>query len=477
MSEQVVLEAKGLTKSFGPVVALRSVDIEFRRREIHAVLGENGAGKSTLMNVLAGFLTPDSGSVNLLGQPLRLGNPVAARAAGIAMVHQHFMLVPAFTVAENLALARLEHLRGTLQVEDAACHALEIGESLGWKLDPHALTGQLAVGVQQRVEILKALATDAPILILDEPTAVLSAEETEELFQVLRKLREQGKTIILIAHKLAEIVSVASWATVLRQGAVVASQAVTADSADALATAMIGEPLKPSAPRTTTLGNKLLTVQELRTRGDRGEPAVQGISFTVRSGEVFGIGGVDGNGQVQLAEALVGVRPFEGSVEVQGPTGYIPQDRQTDGLALPLSIEENFLIALPPESNLAPSGRLRWRAIRDWSQELVQRFAIKTPDLKTQAGQLSGGNQQKVVVARVLDREPKVIVAVNPTRGLDFHATDFVHQALRDAATNGAAVVLISTDRDELAAVADRIQYLSAGRLYDSERALAGVPT
>lgn len=456
MSKSITLAVRGLSKVYGTFTALAPVDVDFYSGEVHAVLGENGAGKSTFMNCVAGFVRPAGGSVSLSGEPLALGDPLAIRARGVAMVHQHFMLVPTFSVAENLALARLGHLNGRLSLDDLTARAVELGKSLGWPVDLGASTESLPVGVQQRLEILKVLVEDASVLIFDEPTAVLTPDEVEDLFRVISSLRGQGKTILLIAHKLSEVMQIADRVTVLRGGKWVATRALGETNEDEIAAWMIGEvpPLRtPSSDQ--VFGEILIDAEEF---------------FSVRSGEILGIGGVDGNGQVELAEALAGVRPFEGTLRVEGGTGYIPQDRHQDGLALEMSLIDNFMITGHRDPNLRYSPR----RIRAWAERLIAQYQIKAQGAKALARSLSGGNQQKVVVSRVLASQPKVIVAVNPTRGLDFGAADFVLGQLKSAAAAGAAVVLFSTDRDELAACAHRVLYMSQGQVYDDIRALTG---
>lgn len=467
-------------------MALEDVSLSLTRGRIHAVLGENGAGKSTLMGVLAGFVVPDSGSVTIDGRPVPLGNPAECRRSGIAMVHQHFALVPAFTVEENLALAAVDRPFRPARFDKSAARALEKASSLGWSFDAKARTGLLPVGVQQRLEIVKALATEAPVLIFDEPTAVLSPTEVEELFRVLRSLRDQGKIIALIAHKLSEVLSVADEVTVLRRGKFVAEAPIESVDAPTLASWMVGDLPDPQLPLPPSTWSEGLSVESVVAKGPRGETAVRGVSFTVRRGEVLGVGGVDGNGQIELAEVLAGViAPTSGRV-AWGPFGraqpldyrsvrvaYIPQDRQRDGLALKLTIRDNHLVTGHRRPELAGRGLLRMRKIREWSRELIGRFQVKANSPEDLVGGLSGGNQQKVVVSRSLDQIPDLIVAVNPTRGLDIQATDYVHEQILDAARRGAAVVLISTDLDELAALSSRRVFLSRGELAESDGALA----
>lgn len=475
-----VFTARHLSKAFGPVRALEDVSVSFFPGEIHAVLGENGAGKSTLMNVLAGFLRPDAGELILRGVPLNLANAADARQSGIEMVHQHFMLVPEFTVEENLALAHLDQLATPLRSRTLAARAVATAQALGWPLNVTARTGDLSVGQQQRVEILKALASDAEVLIFDEPTAVLGPEEVDDLFQVLRRLARQGKAIILIAHKLSEVLAVADRVTVLRRGRLVAEALIGDVDARRLAEWMVGD-LPPERHAGTPSGSEVLVdALELVVQGDRGEMAVRSATFTVHRGEILGFGGVDGNGQVELAETLMGLRPLvSGTLGWAGGRAprraYIPQDRQRDGLALTMSVLDNFLIDGQSAPQLRWGPFLRGGRIRAWAQQLVERFQIRVGHLEDPVSSLSGGNQQKVVVSRALAREPEMLVVVNPTRGLDLQAAHTVHERLRAAASSGVGVVLLSTDRDELEVLAHRTFFLDRGTVRtDLASALAG---
>lgn len=520
--EPMLLQMQGIVKRYGANVALNKVDLAVAAGEIHALLGENGAGKSTLMHILSGLTRPNAGEIVLRGEPVRIVSPQAARHLGIAMVHQHFTLVPAFTVAENLALngapapvasrsfpSALSRLHFAPQ--EAARYALDKAASLGWQLDPHARVASLSVGAQQRVEIVKALATDANLLIFDEPTAVLIGEEVEELFAVLRHLKSEGKAIILIAHKLAEILNVADYVTVLRRGKRIASVPVASTDSAQLAAWMIGPttpiPLDPTptlpasgegdnsffpplagghsggepagesigvAPaRTKKEGSvpdnaPILKAVDLIVAGDRGDQAVRGLNLEVYPGEIVGIGGVDGNGQTELAEALVGLRPLQaGALTLQASkVGYIPQDRRHAGLAGPMSVADNLLFEAISDPAFRRGPFLRRRALHKLAVDLIRDFDIRTPSPDLPSAFLSGGNQQKIVVARALRAQPEWIVAANPTRGLDIGATRFVHTQLRAARERGAAVLVITTDLDELAALADRTFVLSSGKLH-----------
>jgi len=476
-----VFTAHQISKAFGPVHALSEVTVALYPGEVHAVLGENGAGKSTLMNILSGFLRPDAGELRLHDHPVQFSSSAAARHRGVEMVHQHFMLVPEFRVEENLALGQLDRLTTSLNVETRAAQAVRIAQDLGWQVDPRARTGDLSVGQQQRIEILKALASDAEILILDEPTAVLGPDEVEDLFRVIRALAQRGKSIVLIAHKLREVLAIADRVTVLRRGKWVAEAMADDVNATQLAEWMVGEVPPLHEPSRAVTTEPRLVVQDLTVRGDRGETSVQSVSFTLHCGEILGFGGVDGNGQVELAEALMGLRPVaSGELTWPGRTtlprrAYIPQDRHEDGLALHMSILDNLLIGGQADPALAWGPFLRpWR-IQAWAQRLVEQFQIRIGKISDPVSSLSGGNQQKVVVSRALNLTPDVLVVVNPTRGLDLRAAYTVHECLRASAEAGVAIALFSTDRDELAELAHRSLFMAGGEFQeDLNSALTG---
>lgn len=456
-----MLTLSGITKRYGGLLALDGVSIEFAPGEIHAVIGENGAGKSTLMNVLGGFIAPDSGTGSLgASTPLPFGDPRRTRHLGIEMVHQHFVLVPEFSVAENLALSAIKSLSGALDLESATSKHRTLAARLGWTLDFNARTGSLPVGIQQRVELLKSLAAGGTVIVLDEPTAVLSDEEVSELFRVMGELRDEGRAVVLVAHKLREVLAVADRITVLRNGRIVGSTLADGTTEHELQTWMTGEALSPIASSSTIAGEICLEARGLQVSGDRGEEAIRGIDLVVRHGEVVGIGGVDGNGQVELAEAIVGIRSSR-STSLRRPEqiGYIPQDRHADALALTMSIRENFLIGSTTGPLLTP------KAVNKGARSLIDKYNIKAQDINATVGSLSGGNQQKIVVSRVMERQPSLLVAVNPTRGLDFQATKFVHTAIGEAAQRGMAVLLISTDRDEIRELATSGHRLEGGRI------------
>ncbi len=471
-----VLTVQTVSKRYGNVQALEDVSLDFRSGEIHAVLGENGAGKSTLVSVLSGFVTPDSGRMQLDGTPLPFGKPFESKRLGIEMIHQHFTLVPQFSVAENLALGRLGSLKGALKLKALSEPGLALAQQLNWAMDPQASAGSLTVGAQQRLEIVKAIGGNAHTLIFDEPTAVLSGDEVEDLFRVLRSLKESGKRVILIAHKLSEVLAIADRVTVLRRGKLVASRPIEEVSANQLAEWMVGEmpPIPENRPRTSAerVG---LEARDLFVEGSRGEESVRGVSFQIHRGEILGLGGVDGNGQIELAEAVAGVRPvsrgaltFEGRDLSTSDTtiGYIPQDRQGDGLAMGMSVQDNLMIVGYRRPDIVRGPWLSQRAAYRWAESLIHRFQIKVESPRAQIAGLSGGNQQKVVVSRTLDETPGLLVAVNPTRGLDIKATSYVHGKLREAAEQGAAVLLVSGDLDELSEISDRIFFMNRGALF-----------
>ena len=485
------VSVREISKTFSTVRAVDHVSIDFYAGEIHAVLGENGAGKSTLMHLLSGLYTPDSGEIRIAGQRRVFPSPRAARAAGIAMVHQHFMLVPTLTIAENILLALPGSGRGIVRRSPLTRYVQELAARYDIAIEPpDTLVAALSVGAQQRVEILKALATVARVLILDEPTAVLTPDEVESLFRTLCRLKREGYLILLITHKIPEVLAVSDRLSVLRQGRLVATRDTSSCTADELATLMVGETLPPSPLRQTarwhaaSVGEKpeqlLVSLENVFVRSQNGRTALRDISFQVRSSEVVGIAGVDGNGQTELVELLIGLRaPIRGTLQlrdelVAAPTpaglraagvSLIPQDRQQEGLALSLAIEENLVLNTHVLETLTPGLLLPPRAVRRFATEQMTRFNIRTPLPTQPASTLSGGNQQRVVIARELASDPQVIVAANPTRGLDVSATRYVHQALVEGCSRGAGVVLISTDLDEVLALSDRIYTLYQGQL------------
>ena len=464
-----MLSVIGVSKKFGSLEALRPLSVDFMPGEVHAVVGENGAGKSTLMNVLGGFLAPTSGSVTLNGKPLPKGNPQRSRALGIEMIHQHFKLVPAFTIDENLRLSQLG-------IGDQSIEAIKVkAQQFGWDIPWSSRVQNVSVGTQQRVEILKSVATNPTVVIFDEPTAVLAKDEVAELLEFLRQLADQGKIVILIAHKIEEVLAASDRITVLRRGQHVGTMLRADTDATMLVEMMIGGLVDSLIASTAVSGEEVLEANEIWVRDDRNQFAVQGLDLKVTRGQIVGIGGVDGNGQVELAEALAGVRPLvKGTLTLKEKSldfdstfvGYVPQDRQVDGLAVELDLVENMTVSAL--MNGEPFSR---PTQFEKATALIQQYAIKAESAGDLAKQLSGGNQQKVILARVLDQNPRVLVVVNPTRGLDVKAASFVHQKLIQAADGGAYVVVVTTDREELFAVTHRQWFLGRGKLYESEKA------
>ena len=475
---------RGITKRFPGVVANDGVDFEAAEGEVHALLGENGAGKSTLSNILTGLYHPDEGEVRLHGQPVSFHAPRDALDAGICMVHQHFRLVAPFTVAENVILGdhRGEGKKFTVNPRRIERRVAELGERYRIAVDPRARIWQLSLGEQQRVEILKALYRDARVLILDEPTAVLTPQESSSLFETLRVMAGEGRTIIFISHKLHEVKAVSDRVTVLRAGKNVA----TVDTADAtprsLAALMVGRDvaIAQRVEREGELGEPVLEVVDLCAAGDRGGDALRNVSLTIRAGEILAIAGVAGNGQRELAETLTGMRPATGgSVSVTGKrlrggdsreairagVAHVPEDRLHTGVAPSLSIASNVVLKSYRGSTVTTGPMLRLRAIREQAVKLIARYDVRGGGPELPARQLSGGNLQKVVLAREFEGEPRVLVVASPTRGLDVSAIETVHGFLRDAASSGVGVLLISEDLDEIRALADRIAVMYEGAI------------
>ncbi len=480
---------RGITKRFGPVVANDGVDFDLFPGEIHALLGENGAGKSTLMNILYGLYQPDAGAIRVEGRPARFTSSREAIAHGIGMVHQHFMLVPALTVVENVILGTPAPREPLLDRRGARRRVAETARRFGLDVELDAPVWQLPVGVQQRVEILKALFRGARTLILDEPTAVLTPQEVEEFFGVLRGLRDGGQSIIFITHKLHEVRALCDRVTVLRAGRVVDTLPAAAAPPAALARMMVGHDLGAALERPLRpLGEPVLEAEDLLCLNARGLPGLRGISFALRAGEVLGVAGVDGNGQSELAEVLAGLRPSTaGRVRVQGRDytgasparliaaglGHIPQDRQQRGLVLDLSLAENLILQRYADPPFARWATLNRAAIAENADRLMREFDIRAASRDAAVRTLSGGNQQKAILAREFARRPAVLLAVQPTRGLDIGATQFVHERLLEARAARAGVLLISTELDEVLALADRIAVMFEGRIVETVEAAA----
>jgi ABC-type uncharacterized transport system ATPase subunit len=464
----VKLELRGITKRFGSLTANDSVDLVVEPGEIHALLGENGAGKSTLMNVLYGLYQQDEGEILIDDVPVRFKGPGDAMTAGIGMVHQHFMLIPVFTVTENVMLGHEQNNLGFLSRRRARREVSEVSKQYGLDVPPDALVAHLPVGVQQRVEILKALTRHAQLLVLDEPTAVLTPREIEELITVMRSLSDGGTSIVFISHKLNEVREVADKITVIRRGKVVGSPSPSA-SASELAALMVGRPVelvvdkKPAEPK-----DVVLDVQNLRIVDDTGVVLVDDVSFSVRAGEIYAIAGVQGNGQTEVTEALIGLtQPTSGWIKIAGQTvtelttdevldigvGYVPEDRLHDGLVGSFSVAQNLILDTYD------------KPIERHATQRVEEFDVRPPVVAAAAGTLSGGNQQKVVLARELSRPLKLLIVAQPTRGLDVGSMEFVHRRIVSERDGGTAVVLVSTELDEVLGMADRIAVMYRGKI------------
>ncbi len=475
------LVLRGITKRFGSVVANDSISLTVEPGEIHCLLGENGAGKSTLMNVLYGLYKADEGEIELDGEVQHFTGPGDAMAAGIGMVHQHFMLIPVFSVAENVMLGNeTTGFAGTLDLDASRARVTEISDRFGFHVDPDALVEDLPVGVQQRVEIIKALSRDAELLVFDEPTAVLTPQETDELMEIMRQLKEAGKAIVFITPKLREVRAVADRITVIRLGKVVGEAEPTASNAE-LASMMVGRPVELTVHKDTpTLGADALVVKDLRVTDLAGHRQVDGLSFTIRAGEVLCVAGVQGNGQTELTEALLGLQDdVSGSITLDGEelvgrstrrildagVGFIPEDRQVDGLVPNFTIAENLMLNRSFKSPFVKNGSLRLGALREFAQEKLKEYDVRARDIDSLAANLSGGNPQKVVVARELSRELRLLVAAQPTRGVDVGSIEFIHKQIVATRDSGIPVLVVSTELDEVVALADRIMVLYRGRV------------
>ena len=481
MTDELVLEMRGIRKEFPGVVANDAVSFDVRRGEVHALLGENGAGKSTLMNILYGLYRPDAGEIRLNGRPVSFTSARDAINAGIGMVHQHFMLIPVMTVAENIVLGVEPHNGPLLDESGAEQRVRELSAQFGLAVDPSALVSTITVGQEQRVEILKALYRGADVLILDEPTAVLTPQEAGELFEIIQSLRADGKSIIFISHKLNEVLEIADRITVLRRGKTIETVPREGATEESLARAMVGRDVllrvqkDPAQP-----GDVLLSVEDLHVVDERGIEKVRGTSFEVRAGEIVGIAGVDGNGQSELIDAIAGLQKIaSGRVVIGGRDstgedargmldaglGHIPEDRQRRGLVLEFSIAENVALhdySRPPDSKwgwLFPGQFIRRAA------SLIREFDVRGGGPMTRAGGLSGGNQQKVVAAREIARDPKVLIAAQPTRGLDVGAIEYLHRRLVAERDEGRAILLVSLELDEILSLSDRILVLYEGEI------------
>ena len=476
-----VLELRGITKAYPGTVANDHIDFDLRRREVHALLGENGAGKTTLMNILYGLTKPDEGDIILNGERITFSSPKDAIERGIGMVHQHFMLIPVMTVAENIVLGIEPSDKGFLDYDAARVRVREIARRFGFQIDPDARIEDIGVGQQQRVEILKALYRNAGILILDEPTAVLKPQEATEFFGILETLKREGISIIFISHKLNEVLEIADRVTVLRRGKRIETVPIEGATQESLARAMVGREVllrvekAPAQP-----GDVLLEIEGLQVFDDREIEKVRGVSMSVRAGEIVGIAGVDGNGQSELIDAITGLRKIErGKVRIAGKDlahatardvldsgiGHIPEDRQRRGLVLQFSIAENIALhdfRKPPDSRF---GWLFPRRLIQRARALIKQFDVRGGGPTTRASGLSGGNQQKVILAREIDRDPKVLIAAQPTRGLDVGAIEVVHARLIAERNEGVGILLVSLELEEILSLSDRILVLFEGQI------------
>ncbi|NLP83980.1 ABC transporter ATP-binding protein [Microbacterium sp. CFH 90308] len=490
------LELRGITKRFGSLVANDHIDLVVEPGEIHALLGENGAGKSTLMNVLYGLYQADEGEILLNDEVQRFRGPGDAMAAGIGMVHQHFMLIPVFTVAENVMLGHEDtKALGALDLAKAREHVRAVADRFGFEVDPDAIVGDLPVGVQQRVEIIKALSRDAKVLVFDEPTAVLTPQETDELMAIMRQLRDEGTSIVFITHKLREVRAVADRITVIRLGKVVGEALPTATNAE-LASLMVGRAVEltvhKDAPRVAEGG---LDVRDLRVVTANGTVVVDNVTFQARPGEVVAIAGVQGNGQTELVEAIVGLAErVTGSISLDGVelvgksvrgildegVGFVPEDRTEDGLVGGFSVAENLILDRSGDKAFVSGGTIRRGVLEEFARARIEEYDIRTQGPGIPAGTLSGGNQQKVVIAREMSRQLKLLVAAQPTRGVDVGSIEFIHKRIIETRDAGIPVVVVSTELDEVAALADRIVVMYRGAIIgivpgDAPRDLLGL--
>ena len=481
MAHENVIEMREITKVFGEFVANDKINLELRKGEIHALLGENGAGKSTLMNMLAGLLEPTSGEIVVNGQVVKLDSPSKAASLGIGMVHQHFMLVEAFTVAENIILGSELTKNGVLDIARATREINELSERYGLAVDPSAKVADISVGAQQRVEILKTLYRGADILIFDEPTAVLTPSEIDELMAIMKNLVKEGKSIILITHKLDEIRAVSDRVTVIRRGKSIETVEIAGATNADLAEMMVGRSVSFKTEKQEAQPKEvILSIKDLVVNENRGVPAVKNLSLDVRAGEIVGIAGIDGNGQSELIQAITGLRKIEsGSVELKGQSivglhprqitemsvGHVPEDRHRDGLVLEMMISENIALQTYYKEPLSKKGILNYTNILDYAKKLMQEFDVRAASEIVPASALSGGNQQKAIIAREIDRNPDLLIVSQPTRGLDVGAIEYIHKRLIQERDNGKAVLVVSFELDEILNVSDRIAVIHDGKI------------
>lgn len=480
---EFIIEMLHIRKEFPGIVANDDITLQVAPGEIHALLGENGAGKSTLMNILFGLYQPELGEIKVKGQPVKMTDPNVATEHGIGMVHQHFMLIDSFTVTENIVLGTEPKKGLGLDLKKAKKNVLDLSKQYNLNVDPDALVRNISVGMQQRVEILKTLYRGADILIFDEPTAVLTPHEIRELMAIMKKLVQEGKSIILITHKLKEIMEVANRCTVIRRGKGIGTVNVSESSPEKLASMMVGrdvafqvnnEPYNPKGP--------VLEIKDLVVRDARKVRAVDHLSLEVKGGEIVGIAGVDGNGQSELIEAITGLRKIdEGEIRLNGTTisglptrkiteagiAHIPEDRHKHGLVLDFSIGDNMVLQSYYHAPFSKGGVLNFEHIRQHAERLIEEFDVRTPSVQTPARALSGGNQQKGIIAREIDRDPDLLIAAQPTRGLDVGAIEFIHRRLLDQRNKGKAVLLVSFELDEIMNLSDRIAVIYDGKIIE----------
>ncbi|MGM7720431.1 ABC transporter ATP-binding protein [Metabacillus sp. Hm71] len=480
---EYVIEMLNIRKEFPGIIANDNITLQVKKGEIHALLGENGAGKSTLMNVLFGLYQPEKGEIRVKGKKVAITNPNIANDLGIGMVHQHFMLVDTFTVTENIILGNEPKNGPSINIKEAEKQVKEISEKYGLAVDPTAKISDISVGAQQRVEILKTLYRGAEILIFDEPTAVLTPQEIKELIQILKTLINEGKSIILITHKLKEIMEVCDRVTVIRKGEGIGTVNVAETNPNELASLMVGREVSFTTEKVpATPKEDVLTIENLVVKDNRQVQMVNSLNLSVRAGEIVGIAGVDGNGQTELIEAITGLRKVEsGSIKInnkditnthprkitESGIGHIPQDRHKHGLVLDFPIGENMVLQTYYKSPFSKNGVLNFKTIYDKAKKLIEEFDVRTPSSTTLARALSGGNQQKAIIGREVDRNPDLLIAAQPTRGLDVGAIEFIHSRLIEQRDNGKAVLLISFELDEIMNVSDRIAVIYEGEIVD----------
>ena len=474
------LEMRGIVKRFPGVLANDHVDFDVNAGEIHALLGENGAGKSTLMRQLYGLYKPDEGQILINGEPVVFHSPADAIRAGVGMIHQHFMLVSTLTVTENVALGLKSTREPRLDLDRVAKRVDELSKIYGLKIDPSAYLWQLAVGEQQRVEIIKALYRGASLIVLDEPTAVLTPQEVDDLFVTFRRMAQEGHALIFISHKLHEVMAISDRVTALRDGKLAGTRSAQGATRAELAQMMVGREIKPLAPQPLKAGGVRLQINSLHAMGDRGTEALRGVDLDVHSGEIVGLAGVSGNGQRELAECLAGLRKItQGTATIDGQDlthvslrerieaglAYVPEERMRDGAIREFSVEENLFLRDIDNPKFTRGIFLKFAEMDAHARQLVSKFSVKTPRLDTPVKNLSGGNIQKLIMARELSRQPKVLIAAQPTRGVDIGASEYIRQRLLEQRENGVAILLISEDLDEILELSDRIAVMCEGRI------------